>query len=737
MSVPPEALLAEREWLAGLARALAGNGTEADDLEQETWATVLRSPPGREGLLRGWLATILRRRAVDMRRAEARRVAREEAAARSEPVPSAADAVARAELQRRVLDAVLSLEDPGRTALILRYYEGLPPREIAARTGAPVETVRTRIRRALEMLRAKLDSRHHGRREEWLPALLAATGAGEGGRAGNATVEATSTGPRRAGRVPVLLLGSTAVVAAALVVWILASQAGFPPRMPGGPVRGNGIVLAEARPGDTPPAATGGVPVRSPGAPVAPIPAGAGSSAAAPAAAGLVEEKGVLVLRASVESEAPESGRPITLLATFANEGNGPLAFFVPESASWNPFPRWRFRGADGQVLEPAPGPSPQTRWRKGVVGEIVRLKPGECRSFETRVERVRGLEGDRTTVPVPPGSYVISCIYSQEGDRVLWSEDFGKPNERRSVADLWTGEIGSPELSFRLLAGDRPTVSLDAPGPLVPGTPGRIRITIRNAALRPLDLRGRLVLDSYRKGSGVVAEAAIAPGKGIAGPAGAEPDRLHVEAESALVVEVDLARLPGNWLVPGDLCLGAAFHPADGGEPLRSELAFTRVEAPPDATGLGLRLLVTPRRDGTLELALRNGGRETLRVPRTFDWPARLEIAVRRPSEAMEEGPITVTSHDGRSALTCPVIAWTLAGPARDLGSADFVDLSPGDSIVGFADLAGPQEWRFPSGAYEVRVTWTNIESGIRAGLDAGAVVVGRVESEPVRVDR
>ena len=90
MPVTPETLLAEREWLRGLARALAASGAEAEDLEQETWLAALRAPPARPGPVRGWLATVLRRRAADARRADARRRTREEAGARPEAVPPAA-----------------------------------------------------------------------------------------------------------------------------------------------------------------------------------------------------------------------------------------------------------------------------------------------------------------------------------------------------------------------------------------------------------------------------------------------------------------------------------------------------------------------------------------------------------------------------------------------------------------------------------------------------------------------
>ena len=147
--VPIESLLAHRDWVRRLARALARDESGADDLEQEAWLRAMRHPPAHAGSLRGWLGTVLRRLAVDRRRTEQGRARREELAARREtPVPSPADLVAEAEAHRRVVEAVLSLEEPNSSTVLLRWFEDLPPTELARRLGVPVETVRARLRRA-------------------------------------------------------------------------------------------------------------------------------------------------------------------------------------------------------------------------------------------------------------------------------------------------------------------------------------------------------------------------------------------------------------------------------------------------------------------------------------------------------------------------------------------------------------------------------------------------------------
>src|SRR5436190_1898691 len=71
----------------------------------------------------------------------------------------------------RVVAAVLALEEPYRECVLLRYFEELSPRAIAARQRVPLETARTRLKRALELLRARLDREYGGERGAWGAAL--------------------------------------------------------------------------------------------------------------------------------------------------------------------------------------------------------------------------------------------------------------------------------------------------------------------------------------------------------------------------------------------------------------------------------------------------------------------------------------------------------------------------------------------------------------------------------------
>jgi len=165
----PEALLQHADFLRGLARGLLA-GADADDVEQETWLRALEKGPRHDANLKGWLATVARNSARIMWRGEKRRGRREGVVARPEGVPSAAEVASRVEIQSLLADAVKSLEEPYRTTVVLAFYDGLSPTEIAAQQGIPVDTVRTRIRRALQRLRAALDQSPGGR-QAWVAAL--------------------------------------------------------------------------------------------------------------------------------------------------------------------------------------------------------------------------------------------------------------------------------------------------------------------------------------------------------------------------------------------------------------------------------------------------------------------------------------------------------------------------------------------------------------------------------------
>lgn len=169
----PEALLAETDWMRRLARALVRDADAADELVQETVLAALRAKPDLDRGLRPWLGRVLRNVARQRTRSSARRTARERARfAPDDVAPEAGELAARVELQQLVVRLVLELDEPLRRTVLLRYFEGLEPAEIAASTGVPDGTVRWRLKRGLDEVRERLDERHGGHRDVWTSALL-------------------------------------------------------------------------------------------------------------------------------------------------------------------------------------------------------------------------------------------------------------------------------------------------------------------------------------------------------------------------------------------------------------------------------------------------------------------------------------------------------------------------------------------------------------------------------------
>ncbi len=169
-ALDPESALTDVAWLRELARQLVRDQHRADDLAQDTWVAALRNGLGGIVNVRAWLATTLRNSARLISRRERREQARQATAAKPDMVDTPDTLVARLQEQRSVLAAVEQLAEPTRSAIMLRYLEGLPPRQIAARLGIPVATVQTRLKRGLERLRRALDERH-GCNHGWVAVL--------------------------------------------------------------------------------------------------------------------------------------------------------------------------------------------------------------------------------------------------------------------------------------------------------------------------------------------------------------------------------------------------------------------------------------------------------------------------------------------------------------------------------------------------------------------------------------
>jgi len=200
----PNALPEHVRFVRGIARSLLFDENEADDAVQDTLLRALEQPP-EPGNIQGWLRVVVRNFALRRRREERRRKSRELRKQPPDHIASPEEAAARLEVQRRVLDAVRELPEPYRSTIVHRYLDELTREEIAERLGIPLETVRTRLRRALRLLRERLDQEEGS--TPWVGALLPLFGL------------------RHVGIAPKTLLASGAVAKAALAVAIVGAVA--------------------------------------------------------------------------------------------------------------------------------------------------------------------------------------------------------------------------------------------------------------------------------------------------------------------------------------------------------------------------------------------------------------------------------------------------------------------------------------------------------------------------------
>lgn len=151
-------LLANLAWVQALARKLVSDPAIADDVSQQACLISLERPPrATEGApFRAWLARVTRTLARQRFRSETSRMKRERSAASLDAAPSTDDVVTRAALQQRVVAAVMALDEPERSTVLLRYFDNLDSREIARRRHETPEAVRKRLSRALDKLRLRL-----------------------------------------------------------------------------------------------------------------------------------------------------------------------------------------------------------------------------------------------------------------------------------------------------------------------------------------------------------------------------------------------------------------------------------------------------------------------------------------------------------------------------------------------------------------------------------------------------
>ena len=148
----------------GMAVRAFGPGPDAEDITQQTFMSAWTGRGGFDparGPLPAWLVGVCRHKIADTWAKRARQQ-RETEAAMSEARATPSGPVT-AGVDTAVADRVLLLDEldllgqPQRGIIELAFFEDLTHTQIAVRTGLPLGTVKSHIRRTLERLRTRLE----------------------------------------------------------------------------------------------------------------------------------------------------------------------------------------------------------------------------------------------------------------------------------------------------------------------------------------------------------------------------------------------------------------------------------------------------------------------------------------------------------------------------------------------------------------------------------------------------
>jgi RNA polymerase sigma-70 factor, ECF subfamily len=144
-----------------MAYRLTGDRDEARDLTQDVFVRVYRNLDRYQpGTFEGWLYRITKNLFLDRVRRGGRLrlepLPEEEWRQPAEPTPGPAEQLEQGVLHGDLEQALLALPGSFRTAVVLCDVQGLTYEEIAAATGWPLGTVRSRIHRGRRLLRREL-----------------------------------------------------------------------------------------------------------------------------------------------------------------------------------------------------------------------------------------------------------------------------------------------------------------------------------------------------------------------------------------------------------------------------------------------------------------------------------------------------------------------------------------------------------------------------------------------------
>ncbi len=153
--------------LYGTALAVLRRRDLAEDVVQEAyvriWHNAASYDPARGSPIT-WMATIVRHLAIDAVRSRDARPMGEESELLAIPadVPDPLEEMAALQRRRRALALLKELDPLKRRLVIAAYLHGESREQLAERFGAPVNTIKTWLRRAILEMRAACDDEERG-----------------------------------------------------------------------------------------------------------------------------------------------------------------------------------------------------------------------------------------------------------------------------------------------------------------------------------------------------------------------------------------------------------------------------------------------------------------------------------------------------------------------------------------------------------------------------------------------
>jgi RNA polymerase sigma-70 factor (ECF subfamily) len=409
-----------------LATRLVADPGAAEDVVQEACVAALTRPPEERGKEEAWLARVVRNFAWKRRRAERLRGEYERRAAVPEAVGEAPGTLERLELQRKLLGAIEALAEPFRTAVVERYLAARSRAELARALGVPEGTVRWRLKRGLDELRARLDAEHG--RAAW-SAWLAPLALPPASSSPPATESTPDLRPLLAPGVPAMLISTKITLASALGVAAV------------------GIVLWQRS--EEPRAAAHLEP-----------PAAAPATLAAPPEVALEKDARPAVREARAE-ELPVTAAPVVEIPTAAPAravGRLALRFVDAAGGPWSGVSlaqRYTTEALgtsapDGHLeLELAPF-GDEVEWNVALVA-----RRSGCASRDVRATLRVGTTTQLGDVLLGPGVIVAGRVLDEEG-RGIAGADVGLGESELPELDITSGEVSQPDEGLLRRVGSR-----------------------------------------------------------------------------------------------------------------------------------------------------------------------------------------------------------------------------------------------------------------------------------------